>query len=104
MIDLILKWFVPFACGGIATGCLTYIKMRRAKDRAVEAGVQCLLRESIVDSHDKYTKQGYCPTHGKEAVERSYDAYKALGGNDVATELYKQILKLPTQKQERSSA
>lgn len=95
ILELAIKWFVPFACGGIAAGCVTYINMRRAKDRALESGVQCLLRDSIVSSYEKYANQGYCPIHGRETIKQSYTAYKALGGNDVATELYHRIMKLP---------
>ncbi len=96
MIEIFIKWLIPFVCGGIITAFATYIKMRKKKDSAVELGVQCLLRAEIIRSHEKYTAQGYCPVHAKEAVKREYKAYGTLDGNDVATELYHNILKLPT--------
>ncbi len=100
MIDILLKWAIPFVCGGVITALATYIKMRKKKDSAVELGVQCLLRAEIVRSHEKYTTQGYCPTHIKEALTREYTAYSALGGNDVASELYHQLLELPSHSME----
>ena len=35
--------------------------------------------------------------YAKEALTRAYKAYHALGGNDVATELYHDIMELPTE-------
>ncbi len=96
MTEIFIKWFIPFVCGGVITALATYIKLRKKKDTAVELGVQCLLRAEIIRSHEKYITQGFCPVHIKEAIKREYAAYSALGGNDVATELYHNILELPT--------
>ena len=61
----------------------------------LEAGVQCLLRAEIIRSNEKYTDKGYCPLYAKEALTKAYSAYHALGGNDVATDLYNDIMALP---------
>ena len=37
----------------------------------------------------------YCPVYAKESLSRAYAAYHTLGGNDVATELYHQVIELP---------
>ncbi len=66
----------------------------------LESGVQALLRGEIIRCHDKYMERGYCPVYAREALERAYKAYKDLGGNDVATGLYKQVMALPTEKGE----
>lgn len=66
----------------------------------LEGGLQALLRGEIIRSHDKYMEKGYCPVYAREALERAYHAYKSLGGNDVATSLYKQVMALPTEKGE----
>lgn len=39
--------------------------------------------------------KGYCPIYAKEALERAYDAYSELGGNDVAKEMYEHMIHLP---------
>lgn len=54
----------------------------------LENGVQSLLRLEIIRSHDKYMERQFCPVYAKESLSRAYRAYHALGGNDVATELY----------------
>lgn len=61
----------------------------------VANGVQCLLRMELIRSHEKYTAKEHCPVYAKENLTRAYKAYHALGGNDVATELYNQLMQLP---------
>lgn len=96
MLDRVIGWAVPFLCGGVASGFVTYIRMRRQRASAVESGVQCLLRAEIIRSHDKYIARKYCPIYAKEALKWAYQAYHALGGNDVATALYEEVMHLPT--------
>lgn len=94
MAELILKWAVPFVCGG----AVSFAGAMMIKLKAVKAGIQCLLRAEIVRSHDKYTERGFCPIYAKDALTKAYTAYHALGGNDVATSLYKEVMALPTEK------
>ncbi|MBE6890040.1 MAG: hypothetical protein E7485_08520 [Ruminococcaceae bacterium] len=61
----------------------------------VAKGTQCLLRAEIIRSHEKYIDRGYCPVYAKESLTRAYQAYHKLGGNDVATALYEQLMSLP---------
>lgn len=99
ILDLILKWLVPFVLTTIASGAIAYSKgtHKRASDRekAIEEGLQSLLRAEIIRANDKYQGQGYCPVYAKEAIRREYEAYHTLGGNDVATKLYEDVMKLP---------
>lgn len=74
----------------------TMLSNKRKKKSALEVGVQCLLRAYIIDAHDKYKHKGYCPIYAREALTMAYSAYHNLGGNDVATDLYEDTLKLPT--------
>lgn len=96
IIETIIKWAVPFVCGGAVTWAVTYLKLRKKRDSALESGVQCLLRAEIIRNHDKYIDKGYCPIYAKEALKRAYAAYHNLGGNDVATGLYNEVMALPT--------
>ena len=74
----------------------TMLSNKRKKKSALEVGVQCLLRAYIIDAHDKYKHKEYCPIYAREALTMAYSAYHNLGGNDVATDLYEDTLKLPT--------
>lgn len=91
MIDSIIKWVIPTILGSV----LTYIGTVFSKNKALKNGLQCLLRAEIIRSYDKYTSRNEIPIYAKEALEKEYKAYHKLGGNDVATDLYKQTIKLP---------
>lgn len=77
------------------------LKEEQKKNRAVADGVQCLLRESIVSNYNKYQERDFCPIYAKESIKKAYEAYHALGGNDVATQLYNTLLKMPEEPEER---
>lgn len=66
----------------------------------VATGVQCLLRMKLIDSHTKYTAKEYCPVYEKTNLEKAYNAYRELGGNDVVTELYHQLMQLPNDNEQ----
>ena len=71
------------------------LKLERAKNEAIAAGVQALLRETIVSNYNKYSEKGACPIYAKESIKKLYASYHDLGGNDVATELYRKLLAMP---------
>ena len=70
------------------------MKEEKARNEAIAEGVQSLLRESIVGNYNKYSDKGFCPIYAKESIKKVYEAYHDLGGNDVATSLYKKILEM----------
>ena len=77
------------------------LKEEQRKNEAIADGVQSLLRESIVNSYNRYTDKGFCPIYAKESVKKVYKAYHNLGGNDVASELYTKLLKMPEEREEK---
>ena len=77
------------------------LKEEHEKNLAIAEGVQSLLRESIVANYNRYSDRGFCPIYAKESIKKVYHAYHDLGGNDVATDLYDKLLKLPTEKKEK---
>ena len=96
MTDEIFKWLVPFFCGSSVSALGTiWIYFKYIKD-----GVQCLLRAEILRQYEKWEERGYCPIYAKQALSREYRAYHKLGGNDVATEKYHEILKLPDEPED----
>ena len=78
------------------------IQAEQAKNEAIAEGVQSLLRESIVSNYNRYSDRGYCPIYAKESMKKVYKAYHNLDGNDVATELYTKVLKMPEEKKEEA--
>ncbi len=106
IFDIIIKWAVPFVCSAVVSATIAYTKASRKKAtereeeynnrmKAIEEGLQSLLRSEIIRANDKYVEQGSCPVYAKEALRRAYHAYSTLGGNDVATKLYEDVMKLP---------
>ena len=71
------------------------------KNKAVQEGVQALLRDRIIWSYNHYQDRGYCPIYAKENAKRMYDAYHRLGGNDVATSLIDKLIDMPEEPEER---
>lgn len=93
----------------------TNVKVKHKKQSATEAaeqarrdeirenlalGTQCLLRAEIIRQHEKYMDRGFCPVYAKESLTKEYQAYHNLGGNDVATALYEQLMDLPNDNKE----
>lgn len=77
------------------------LKEEKIQNKAIAEGVQSLLRENIVNSYNKYSDRGYCPIYAKDSIKKLYTAYHNLGGNDVATSLYKKILEMHEEKPEQ---
>lgn len=93
-----VRWVFAAALAVLSWGYRTIsvqLKMERQKNEAIAAGIQSLLRESIVSNYNKYSDKGCCPIYAKESIKKVYTAYHDLGGNDVATELYQKILRMP---------
>lgn len=101
MIDKIIDWAIPLVCGSVLTYCLTWYRMAKRRNTALEDGVQCLLRGEILRNYKEYSRKGYCPNYAKEAESRTYKAYHALGGNDVATDKHEHIMSLPDEVEKR---
>lgn len=99
---------VALISGGITVFNILYTNHARKsaakskEDKALEDGLQCLLRAEIIRTHDKYTSRGYCPIYAKESLRRAYKAYHNLGGNDIATALYNACMLLPESLREEN--
>lgn len=108
MIAFVSEHWVEWLFAG-AVSVLAYLyrnisarlEIERQKNEAIATGVQSLLRESIVSNYNHYSDKGFCPIYAKESVKKVYEAYHNLGGNDVATELYSKILRMP-EKEEKN--
>lgn len=98
-----VEWLFALATAALAwlyRGMSARLKVEQARSEAVATGVQALLRESIVTAYNKYSEKGACPIYAKDSLRRVYSAYHDLGGNDVATELYDKLIKMPEKEKE----
>lgn len=95
LLTAIISCVVSFFLGGALTFILAKVKGIFKREKALGNGVQVLLRNQLIEYHDKYTDKGFCPIYAKESARRSYEAYHELGGNGVITKLYNDIMQLP---------
>lgn len=102
-METLKKYWLEWACGILAAALVVCYKrlikkMRceKTERKALEAGVQALLRNSIIQSYNKYIGRESIPIYGLENVLSMYEAYHALGGNGAITTLVEQLKALPT--------
>ena len=92
-----IEWLFMIITAIFGFGYRTVLKKlqeEKGRNEAIAEGVQSLLRESIVNSYNKYQDKGFCPIYAKESIKKVYIAYHNLGGNDVATSLYHKVLEM----------
>lgn len=71
------------------------LQKSHAENQALRDGVQALLRQQIIDFCLRYEDQKAAPVWAKQAEEKAYKAYEALGGNDVAHAMHDRFMQLP---------
>lgn len=73
-------------------GYIVWILKNQKKDRdANSKGTMMLLRVQLIEYHDKYMRLGYIPTYAYQNFVEMYDAYHAMGGNGLGTQMYEEI-------------
>ena len=93
----IISVIVSAAVSATLSGMTVWYRMRKKKDSAIADGVQCLLREKIIEKHAKYVEEKhFCPIYAKESLRKAYNAYHALGGNGDMNDLRRTFRHLPT--------
>ena len=81
-------------------GMLTKVMLNRMKkveqrNKALELGVQALLRAEMVEQYEKYKEREHCPIYAKENFENMWIQYESLGANGVMTEIHNKFMALP---------
>ena len=103
LMDYITATWPVWVCtgvGALGVGGGSIIRLLHKRVRALDSGMQAMLRDRIIQAYNYYKDKGYCPIYAKESTKRMYDAYHDLGGNDVATGLKDELLAMPTEKEE----
>lgn len=92
----------------VAVPAVGYLYKKRkqadARQKAVELGVQALLRDRIVQSYYHYEERGWITLHGLENVNAMYKEYHALGGNGTVTALVNTIHELEVRDDKRPAS
>lgn len=61
-----------------------------------KSALRALLRSELMRTHHQAVRDGRASTLDKEVMERTYQSYHRLGGNGIATNLYDEMMALPT--------
>ena len=61
-----------------------------------KSALRALLRSELMRAHHQAVRDGHASTFDKEVMERTYQSYHRLGGNGFVTNLYDEMMALPT--------
>lgn len=96
ILQMIISYLVPAALGAGIGFLSSKLKKNRAKEQAIEDGVQALLRNELVREYREYKAKGELSILDKENIESMFRQYKNLGGNGTVEQLITELMRLPT--------
>lgn len=71
------------------------LKKVEQRNKALELGVQALLRAEMIEQYEKYKDRHHCPIYAKENFENMWLQYESLGANGVMTDIHNKFMSLP---------
>lgn len=96
IVQMIVAYLVPTILGTLIGFFSTKLKRNRKKEKAIEEGVQALLRNELVRRYREYEIKGELSILDKENIEAMFKQYENLGGNGTVKHLMEELLALPT--------
>lgn len=90
------SYLVTAILGGLLGFISTKLKKNKKKEKAIEEGVQALLRNELVRRYREYEAKGEMSILDKENMEAMFIQYENLGGNGTVKHLMDDLLQLPT--------
>lgn len=102
MLSFIMEYWLEFAFGIIITILGSILKYMYHNFLAMKLGMQAILRNDIIDLYNKCVARepkAYIRLYEITNLEAMYQQYHNLGGNGTITNLYNDLLDLPTEKE-----
>lgn len=96
MWQQILGWFIPFILGSTITFLINRVKKDKKKDKAIETGVQALLRNEIIRRYREFESKGEISILDQENLDEMFTQYKNLGGNGTVKKMMNELYELKT--------
>ncbi len=99
MFDFIVQYWLQILFGLVCSGMLYILKKiyaLRKRQKAVEQGVQALLRNELIRRYREYEEKGEISIIDMENIEHMFKEYRNLGGNGTVAKMYEDLLELPT--------
>lgn len=98
MGSFIAEYWLEFLFG-LLSGAILYILKKiyglYKRQKAVEQGVQALLRNELIRRYREYESKGEISILDKENIEHMFKEYTNLGGNGTVKAMYEDLLELP---------
>ena len=88
LLIAVLTWVVRTLSGRL--------KKYQAENAALRDGMKSLLMRQIQIDCEAAVDKGFCSVETKKSIDSMYEAYHALGGNGIITDLRNDCMKLPT--------
>ncbi len=81
--------------GILTKAMLSRLKKVEQRNKALELGVQALLRAEMIEQYEKYRERKHYPIYAKENFENMWVQYESLGANGVMAEIHNKFMALP---------
>lgn len=78
ILKIVLNYIIPLVLGAVLGILSTKIKKDRKKDKAIEEGVQALLRNEIIRRYREYETKQEMSILDKENIEAMFIQYENL--------------------------
>ena len=102
MGEFVLKYWIEFIFTGLVGligFCYKKIRTKQEeqekKNKAIERGVQALLRNELIRRFREYKEKGEMSMLDKENMEHMFEEYFNLGGNGLMKEVHTEFLEIP---------
>ena len=95
MVGFVVQYWVEFILGIVST----FIVMLCKRYKALNNGMQTMLRCQLYAIYNEALDRGYCPIHKKEQADDIYQSYHALHANGTGTQVFNDIMEMPTKPQ-----
>ena len=86
-------WLLSFCT--FVVGIIIYVYVHI---KALQCGVQALLRAQMITYYNHYSVKGFAPIYARESFENCWKQYEKLGKNGVMEDIRKKFLALPTRE------
>ena len=87
LLSIAAEWWLKWLFGILAAGLVAMFRTLWKRQKALENGMQAILRDRILTSYYHYHKRGNITLHGLENVEKMFESYEALHGNGTVPHL-----------------
>lgn len=76
---------------------LTIIGWLYKRVKALNLGLQALLRSQMINDYNRWSEKEYAPIYARENFENCWQQYHNLGANGVMDDLHEKFTLLPIQ-------